>query len=162
MVGFLKWLDKKFELVILAIFLIIMSILSFSNVVMRYCFNSPLNWSDEVCCLCLALSAFFALPCAIRMRTSIRVDTFLVLLPKSLQKFLIIATNILMVAFLCYLFRGTIGLIVNAAKVNQATPALQLPLTKIYGIMGFGIGLAIFRSIQVITLDIFGKKEKEE
>ena len=31
----IKWLDKNFELMILAIFLVIMSLLSFSNVIMR-------------------------------------------------------------------------------------------------------------------------------
>ena len=35
----IKWLDKNFELIILAIFLVIMSLLSFSNVIMRYCFH---------------------------------------------------------------------------------------------------------------------------
>ena len=44
----IKWLDKNFELMILAIFLVIMSLLSFSNVIMRYCFHHALSWSDEV------------------------------------------------------------------------------------------------------------------
>ena len=155
--GFIKWLDKKFELAILAVLLAVMSVLSFSNVIMRYCLNSPLNWSDEVCCYCLALSAFFALPCAIRMRSSIRVDTFLVLLPKALQKVLVIGTNILMIAFLWYLLQGADGLIANAAKVNQASPALQIPLTKIYGVVKFAIGLSILRSVEVVILDLIGK-----
>lgn len=84
----LKWLDKNFELLVLAIFLIIMSILSFANVILRYCFHHALSWSDEVSCYCLALSAFFSLPCAIRMGSSIKVDTFTSMLPKKIQKIL--------------------------------------------------------------------------
>ena len=63
----IKWLDKNFELAVMAVMLAVMSILSFVNVIMRYFFKSALSWSDEVCCYCLALSAFFALSCAIRM-----------------------------------------------------------------------------------------------
>ena len=55
----IKWLDKNFELAVMAVMLAVMSILSFVNVIMRYFFKSALSWSDEVCCYCLALSAFF-------------------------------------------------------------------------------------------------------
>ena len=76
----IKWLDKNLELAVMAIMLAVMSVLSFVNVIMRYFFHSALSWSDEVCCYCLALSSFFALSCAIRLGTSIRVDTFVNLL----------------------------------------------------------------------------------
>ena len=57
-----KWLDKNFELVILAIMLAVMCCLSFANVIMRYAFHHALTWSDEICCYLLALSAFYCLP----------------------------------------------------------------------------------------------------
>ena len=72
----LHWLDRNFELLILAIMLAVMCVLSFANVVMRYGFHHALTWSDEVCCYLLALSAFFCLPCAIRRGVSLKVDTF--------------------------------------------------------------------------------------
>lgn len=157
----IKWLDKNFELAVLAIMLAVMSILSFANVIMRYCFHNALSWSDEVCCYCLALSAFFALPCAIRMGTSIRVNTFLVMLPEKAQKALNLITNLIMIVFLGFLMQGIIGIIANAAKVNQASPALRIPLAQIYSVMGFAIALAIFRYIQVTVLDLMKKGEQE-
>lgn len=146
----IKWLDKNFELIILAIFLVIMSLLSFSNVIMRYCFHHALSWSDEVCCYCLALSAFFCLPCAVRMGTSIMVDTFASILPKHVQSVLEIACDVVMIGFLGCFLKGTVTIIQNAAKIKQASPALQIPLSYLYGIMGFAVALAIFRYIQVI------------
>ena len=86
--SFLKWLDKNFEYVCLAFFLVIMTVLSFANVILRYCFKSPLGWSDEICCYCLALSAFFCLSCSIRHRSAIRVDTLTVMLPKAVKNVL--------------------------------------------------------------------------
>ena len=56
----LKWLDKNFEICCMSVLLAIMTVLSFTNVVMRYCFNNALSWSDEICCYCLAISAFLA------------------------------------------------------------------------------------------------------
>ena len=71
----IRWLDKNFELTILAVLLAVMSVLSFANVIMRYCFKSALSWSDEVCCYCLALSA----------SPSIRYDSEMILASLSLR-----------------------------------------------------------------------------
>ena len=98
----IKWLDKNLELAVMAIMLAVMSVLSFVNVIMRYFFHSALSWSDEVCCYCLALSSFFALSCAIRLGTSIRVDTFVTLLSKKVQKMLEVVCSVIMLVFLAF------------------------------------------------------------
>lgn len=157
----LKWLDKNFELMILAILLAVMSVLSFANVIMRYGFHNALNWSDEVCCYCLALSAFVSLPCAIRMGTTIKVDTFTTLLPVPVQKWLEIICSAGMVIFLGWLFTGSLKITANAAAVNQASPALGIPIARLYTLMAAAIALAIFRYLQFIYRKITGKIEKE-
>ncbi|MDO4299155.1 MAG: TRAP transporter small permease [Lachnospiraceae bacterium] len=154
----LKWLDQNFELAILALLLAVMSVLSFANVIMRYCFHNALSWSDEVCCYCLALSAFFSLPCAIRMGSSIRVDTFTTMLPQGVQRALHQICNVVMIGFLAYLLKGTLGIIANSAKVGQASPALRIPLAQIYSVMAFAVMLGILRYVQMIIL---GLKHKE-
>lgn len=158
----LKWLDKNLELMILAILLVIMSVLSFANVIMRYGFHNALNWSDEVCCYCLALSAFFALPCAIRLGSTIKVDTFIILLPKPVQKWLEIICSAGMVVFLGWLLTGNLTIIGNAAAVNQASPALGIPIARLYTIMAAAFVLAILRYIQFIYRRITGKTDTDE
>lgn len=158
----IKWLEKNFELVILAAFLIIMSVLSFANVILRYCFHQALSWSDEVSCYCLALSAFFCLPCAIRMGTSIKVDTFTTILPQRVQRIMELVCNVGMIAFLAWLFKGTVVIIQNAAKIKQASPALQIPLAYLYGIMAFAVALAILRYVQVIVMSVMKKNGEKE
>lgn len=156
-----KWLDRNLELVILAFLLAVMSVLSFANVIMRYCFHNALSWSDEVCCYCLALSAFFSLPCAIRMGTSIRVDTFTTMLPKAVQKAVEQVCNVGMIVFLVFLLRGTFGIVENAAKVGQASPALRIPLAQIYSVMGVAVFLGILRYVQMFVLGLKKQTEKE-
>ncbi len=155
----LKKLDKNFEFICLAVLLAIMTVLSFANVVMRYCFKAPIFWSDEVCCYCLALSAFFCLPASIRYRTAIRVDTLTAVLPRSVQKVLQIVCDVIMIVFLAICVKGGIDVAANAAKIAQKSPALQIPVSLLYTIMTFCFLLAIFRSVQVIWLSM---KEKEE
>lgn len=154
----LKKLDKNFEFICLAVLLAVMTVLSFANVVMRYCFRAPIFWSDEVCCYCLALSAFFCLPASIRYRTAIRVDTLTAVLPRSVQKVLQIVCDVIMIVFLAICVKGGIDVAANAAKIAQKSPALQIPVSFLYVIMTFCFLLAIFRSVQVIWLSL---KEKE-
>ena len=157
-----KKLDKHFELVCLAILLIIMTVLSFSNVVMRFCFKAPIYWSDEVCCYCLALSAFFCLPYSIRWRSAIRVDTFTTMLPKAIQLILQILCDVIMLVFLGICVNGGIDVAGNAAKIVQKSPALQIPVHILYGIMTFCFLLAIFRTVQMMYLELTGKKEEKK
>ena len=158
--SFIKWLDKNFEYFCLAALLVVMTVLSFTNVIMRYCLLSPIYWSDEVCCYCLALSAFFCLPCSIRYRSAIRVDTFVALLPKAVQKVFNVVCDVIMIAFLGICVKGGIDVAASAAKIAQKSPALQIPVEYLYHIMTFCFVLAIVRSIQVIVLEF--KKKKEE
>ena len=158
----IKWLEKNFELMILAIMLVVMSCLSFANVIMRYCFHNALSWSDEVCCYCLALSAFFSLPCAVRLGVSIKVDTFTSMISKSVQRVLGLICDVVMVVFLCWLLKGTAEIITNAAAVNQASPALGIPIANVYSVMAFGIFLGILRYIELIYKVVTKKTEKED
>jgi len=158
----LKWLEKNFELAILAVFLAMMCVISFANVIARYFFKSAFSWSDEICCYSLALSAFYTLPCAIRMRSYICVDTFVTLLPKAVKETLAQVTNVIMAAFLIFFLKGTLGIIVNAAKIGQTSPALGIPLSWLYSGMAFAIMLAIARCIQSIIWGFKKRRKRKE
>lgn len=160
--SFVKWLDKNFEAVCLAALLIVMTVLSFTNVIMRYCFKSALSWSDEVCCYCLALSAFFSLPCSIRYRTTIKVDTLVALFPAGMQKVLSCICNIIMMVFLGFCVKGGLDVAATAAGINQRSPALQIPVSNLYYITTFCFVLAILRSVQILVMDLKGTKEEGE
>ena len=156
----LKWLDKNFEICCMAFLLVIMTVLSFTNVVMRYCFNNALSWSDEVCCYCLAISAFVSLPATIRNRTMIRVDTFTTMLSKPVQKVITMVCTVIVTLFTALLIKGGLDLIAVTMKTGQRSPALQIPVANLYWIMTFCFVLAILRGIQVIFLDITGKENE--
>ena len=126
---------------------------------MRYCFKAPIFWSDDVCCFCLALSAFFCLPYSIRWRTAIRVDTFASMLPKAAQRILQVVCDVIMLVFLGICVKGGFDLVGNASKIAQKSPALQIPVHILYAVMTFCFCLAIFRTVQVLVLEFTAKKE---
>lgn len=159
---FLKWLDKNFEYVCLAILLAIMTILAFANVVLRYCFNGALSWSDEVCCYCLALSAFFCLPCSIKAGSVIRVDTLVNLLGKKTQTIFALICDGLMGLFLVLCIKGGIDIAAKALLVHQKSPALQVPVALFYDITTFCFVLALLRTIQSIYSKIKNFNVQEE
>ena len=155
--SFIRKLDKNFEFFCLAGLLIIMTVLSFANVVMRYFFKAPIFWSDEVCCYCLALSAFLCLPCSIRYKSAIRVDTFVTLLPKFLQNLLSVICDVIIIAFLCVCVKGGYDVAGIAARIHQKSPALQIPVAYFYWFMTFCFALGIVRSIQSIIMTFKGE-----
>lgn len=153
----IKWLEKNLELMILAAMLVVMSCLSFANVIMRYAFHNALSWSDEVCCYLLALSAFYALPCAVRYGVSIKVDTFTTMMSKSVQKVLGLVCDVIMIVFLTWLLKGTLEITASSAAIGQASPALGIPVAGIYGCMAGGIALGIVRYVQLMVRVLTGR-----
>lgn len=155
----LKWLDRNFELACMAVILAIMTVLSFANVVMRYCFGSALSWSDEVCCYGLAISAFISLPATIRLRRMIRVDTFTVMLSKKIQKWIGILCNVIILGFSGLCVKGSLDLIAVTVKTGQRSPALQIPVAYFYEVMMVCFVLAMIRAVEVLVLDLTGKEK---
>lgn len=148
----LRWIDKHFEHVILALLLIILTILSFSNVISRYVFRNGLSWSDEVCKYALVLSGFFSVPCWIRNNTGIRVDALTDIFPEKVQEVLLYITDIVMIIFLGFMTKGAADLVKVCLSVNQKSPALQIPMAYLYGLVTFAFMLSIFRYVQMMAL----------
>ncbi len=150
----LRWLDKNFEYVLLAILLGILAILSFLNVVLRYGMNSSILWSDEVCRYCLVLSGFFSIPCWLRHRTGLRVDAFLPFFPAKMRSALDIIISCIMLGLFVYLTYGTWLVVRQALKISLLSPTLRFPLAYLYGAIAFAFVLSCFRLLQALAQQI--------
>ena len=159
-----KFLDEKFELVVMAIFLAIFTVLMFTNVVLRYCFGTSIIWGDELCRYCLVGSTFFSIPIWIRRRSGIRVDAVVSLLPKKVQKTLDTIIYGILIVFFAFLFVKGLGVYQNMAESGQTSAAMHMPTKYLYLVVEIGFCLAIVRSAEVLIELIrgFGSKEKED
>ena len=158
----LKFLDKKFELMLLGIMLAVFTVLMFVNVVLRYCLGDAIVWGDELCRYCLVCSTFLSIPIWIRRRSGIRVDAVISLLPKRIQKVMDVVVYLILLVFFIYLF--VVGMNVMESMEGQLSAAMRMPTAWLYGVVEFGFLLSAFRTVQVLVLQVreFNKPEPAE
>jgi C4-dicarboxylate transporter DctQ subunit len=136
-------LKKVFDIVervfcfLMSVFMVVMVIAVFYQVVLRYVFNSPNIWAEELARYCLIYISLFASAVAIRRYSHIRIDFFVHSFPKKAQKFLDLFAYILMLIFLIFLFYY--GVRITAQTGNQITGGLKLPISYIYASIPIGV-----------------------
>ena len=102
----LKWFILHIEEVIACIALGIMLCVIFFNVIMRYVFRNPLNWSDELSMICLAYVTFVGGAAAYKKNLHFGIDIILDKLPEKVRMGIRIITNfvfIILFGYTCYL-----------------------------------------------------------
>jgi TRAP-type C4-dicarboxylate transport system permease small subunit len=150
----LKWLDLHFEEVILAICLCVLTILTSVNVVLRYIFNTSLTWSDEICKDCLIYSCFFSIGWWIRRKNGIAVDALVQLFPLKVKSVLAWVVQFILIGFLVLAFRASVTVLRGVAASGQVSGTLQISMVYVYVTPAAGFGLALFRAIQVLVLEV--------
>jgi len=146
----LKWLEENLEMIFLAVMLILLTILVMLQIMMRYVFNSPLTWSEELCRMLLVWSGFFSIGYCARKGTTIRLDTVVSILPPAIQRILMCLTTVFMVGLLSYLLIGACRLVVDTASSGSMLPGLLIPQYWLYVGPLAGIALGIFRFVQCL------------
>lgn len=149
----LKFLDEKFELMLLGIMLAVFTALMFANVVLGV-FGESIIWGDELCKYCLVASTFLSIPIWIRRRSGIRVDAALALLPQKVQKGVDLAVYAFMVVFFGFLFIAGLGVYNTIAESGQVSAAMQMPVKYLYMVVELGFALSVIRAVQVMVIMI--------
>ena len=114
----------------MAILMFIMVCVVFYQVVLRYAFNSPNIWAEEMARYCMIYICLFASAVAVRRYKHIRIDFFVRLFPQKAQKFFDLFSYILMIGFLVSLF--LYGVRISSQTLNQITGGLKIPIAYIY------------------------------
>ena len=76
-----NFLEKHFEEILAGTLVMFMASMVFFQVVMRYLFNMPTSWSDELAIYAMLWSVYISVAWAVRERAHIRVMNFCQLLP---------------------------------------------------------------------------------
>lgn len=102
MKSFEKYLTHAMNTVIV-ISLALMVVMVFSNVVLRYVFNSGITVSEELARFCFLWLIFVGSVVAMRERGHLGVDSLIARLPRSGKVLFVLISNALML-WVCYLF----------------------------------------------------------
>jgi len=153
---FLKRLDEW----LIALLLAAMTLLTFSQVVMRYVFNSGFTWAVELTSIFFAGMIFIGISYGVRVGAHIGVDAVVKLLPPKPRRF----TSILAVLF-CLLYAGMViyGSMIYVLKMKSAGIELEdlpIPMWSVRAILPVGFILLVLRFLPVLVNLVTGKSDR--
>jgi TRAP-type C4-dicarboxylate transport system permease small subunit len=157
----IKWLDDHLEETVLAILLVVITCVSFLQVVIRKIPWIPaLTWAEEFCRFCWIWSVFLSLPYTIRKSSMLRVTALLDLLPHSIRQILNILVDLVTTVCMALLAFHSVAVVNSIRESSEMSPAMLWPMWIVYSVMLIGFGLAVLRGIQQTVLHILHFNDK--
>jgi C4-dicarboxylate transporter DctQ subunit len=150
----LKWFDDHFEETILGMLLIIITIIIFFQIIMRYVFSSAMSWPEELSRYCLICSTLISLSYCIKKNIMLRVDIVVGLFPKKVHTVLDTCIDIISLGLYSYLFFYSFEVVKLSYNSMQLSTALRFPMYIIYVWGTLCFGLAVIRTVQRVVLKI--------
>lgn len=145
----LKWVDRNIEEYLLIFTYTAMLIIASAQVFFRYVINYSISWSQDLLTYMLIWSVFIGISLAVKKRKHIKVELAFVLLPKRIQFYLKVLSNMVFITF-CGIF--SYYSILKVYKLIYVLPQISestgLSMWMIQIAVPFGFLLSIYRLIQ--------------
>lgn len=137
-----RFLDKLFRgiEIMMAIFLALMIVLFFVNVVLRYVFSTGLVWGEEVARLAFIYLVYFGTIGAFRDNRHLGVELVLAKLPPAGKKALYALIQVVIIWMMWLLAQGSYLLAMQ--NINDRWVVTQYPRALVYG-AGIVTGVAV-------------------
>ncbi len=150
---------NKFEESFLSLLLVCMTLLVFSEVVLRFGFNTGIDWSQEVTLYMMAWFVLFGASYGVKVGAHIGVDSFVQLFPKKIR----VAMGLLSVAVCigyCVIFMiGAWNYLAKLKQINIEMEDLEIQRWMSESIIFLGFIFLIFRFLQLMIKILKGEAE---
>lgn len=143
------------DILIAGLSLILLVIITFFNVIMRYFFKAPFVWGEEVQLWCAVWLVFFGASAAFRNGSHVAIEFLIDSLSPSLRKLAEIFAYLVVVSGLVYLMVYGIRLVEHAHLIGRTTNVLKVPYSIIYSALPIGCALMIINSSIVTFKSLF-------
>ena len=130
---------------LMAFFLVVMIVLVFTNVVLRYVFSTGFEWSEEIARLCFIYLVYLGAIGAMRENQHLIIDSVLSRIPDIWQKVIYFLVQVGIIWMMVVLIRGSWQLVMQ--NLGDRWVATQFPIYLVYA-----VGLVTGVSIIVIAL----------
>lgn len=114
----------------------------------RYVLKNPLLWSDELAIFCLIWITFIGGSMVLKEKTSPTITFLIDLVPQQFKKYFYIVSNLVLLAFVAYVFYLAFNWIRMPNILVQTSTAMNMP--KIYFYLSIPISFA-FSTIHVVN-----------
>ncbi|MEE9309752.1 MAG: TRAP transporter small permease [Cocleimonas sp.] len=150
---------NKFEENFLSLLLVCMTLLVFSEVVLRFGFNTGIDWSQEVTLYMMAWFVLFGASYGVKVGAHIGVDSFVKLFPKKIR----VAMGLLSIAVCigyCVIFMiGAWNYLAKLKQINIEMEDLEIQRWMSESIIFLGFLFLIFRFLQLMIKILKGDAE---
>jgi TRAP-type C4-dicarboxylate transport system permease small subunit len=118
-----------FEEIAAGTFLVLMSLATFGNVILRYAFNSPIQWAEEFSRYAFIWVVFLGAAACSKHKTHIVIDALTLLAPPPPRRLLALLVQlVVLVLALAVTYYG----VVLCRLATQATSTLKIPQYVVY------------------------------
>jgi TRAP-type C4-dicarboxylate transport system permease small subunit len=129
---------KNIDLFISGCALILVIGLTLFGVVMRYCFNAPLPWLEEIQMLCIVWISMFGGSAVFRLGGHVVIELVIDLLGEGPRRAARIITFCIVIAVLCFIIYQGYELIIRLHQTGRTTSILRIPYPFIYSAVPIG------------------------
>ncbi|MCG1012534.1 TRAP transporter small permease [Tepidanaerobacter sp. GT38] len=123
---------------------------TFLGVIMRYFFNNPLVWTEEVQLWCFVWVVFLGGGATFRLGEHVSIDILVDSLPKALRKIIKVFEYVVVIAVLIYYTKYSTVLAQQMVRTERLTNILGIPYGLIYG--AFPVGCIIMIISYTVTV----------
>jgi C4-dicarboxylate transporter DctQ subunit len=145
----LAFLERHLEEVLAGICVLTMTTLVFLQVVLRYVFNAPVSWSDEIAVYAMLWSVYLSVSWAVRERAHIRVMNFINLFPKRIAMAFTVFSDFLWFIFGIFLTWQSVVLEHSFWLNKYESPSLGIDQKWPYLCLVVGFALMTLRIAQI-------------
>lgn len=129
---------------------------------MRYAFDNPLSWSEELSRFAFIWFVYTSASYAVRYQRHVKFNFLITMVQKISPFFSLVLKFIALlwwIGFLIFLDYFSVKLVIDQYHTNQLSPANQIPMYYIYLGLPLGAFLMTFRIVQHIVASIKEMKE---
>ena len=141
-----KWVKIlcNLDLILASIALVILTLVTFAAVIMRYVLKTPLLWQEEAQAFCQVWMIFLGASVAFRQGSIVAIEMFVDALPEKKKRIMEYIIDIIVIFTLTFLMVKCQQYITQIfGKTHRGTAILGIPYELIYGISPYGCGLMI-------------------
>lgn len=145
----LRWIDQYLEEFVCGVAITVVAVSVFLQVIMRYIFNSALQWTEEVAAIGMVWAVYMGASLCIRERFHIRIMAAVMLLPRRMARAMIIFSDLLWLAFCVTMVVVSVEYLTVMYDSPSYTPRLQINEFYSQSILFIAYALMVFRIVQI-------------
>lgn len=154
----MRLLDHLEELIV-TVMLSLMTLLTFTQVVMRYAFNAGYTWALELTTVFFAVMIFVGISYGVRVGAHIGVDALVKKMPPGLRRGTSIGVVLLCLAYAGLIIYGSWIYVSKMKMVGVELEDLPVPIWVVRAILPFGFSLLALRFAQVLWALVTGRSD---